>query len=148
MVWPFSRKKPPSVFPKLAFKNGAAFLEYQCVYGFTEIKPKQGVVGLVLDSREFGTEEAVKVEEDGRQVVTLKVASKDGGFIVSAQTPSGKGDGLKPDDVVIWVPLQHEGDLVPAGMDLRFGWIGFIVARVKPEIDMSSPNFNILSRYD
>ncbi len=158
MVWPFSKNKPPSGFPqKLPFKSGAGFLRYQCKYGFTEITPKQGVVALVLDSREFGTKEAVKVEPDGRQMVVLKVASSDGGFIVSAQTLSGKGDRLKPDDVVIWVPLQHIGDVVPelmamtfAGraMDRRVGWVGFIVAKVAPEIDLANPNFKILSRYD
>ena len=133
---------------KLPFNSGAAFLEYQCEYGFTEIKPKQGVVALVLDARQFGTKEAVKVEADGRQMVTLKVASSDGGFIVPAQTPSGRGDRLKPDDVVIWVPLQHIGDAVPPEMDRRVGWVGFIVAKIAPEIDLGNPNFKILSRYD
>jgi hypothetical protein len=149
VVWPFSKNKPPAGLPqKLPFKSGSAFLEYQCEYGFTEIRVKQGIVALVIDSREYGTKEAIKLEADGRQIVTLKVASSDGGFIVSAQTPTGKGDRLKPDDVVIWVPLQHVGDIIPDGIDKRFGWVGFVVAKVAPEIDMSNPNFNILSRYD
>ena len=79
LVWPFSKKKSAAVLPqKLHFKSGAAFLEYQCAYGFTEIKPKQGIVALVIDSRNFGTGKAVRVEPDGRQIVTLKVASGDG----------------------------------------------------------------------
>ena len=143
-----NNKTPSGLSQELPFKSGAAFLEYQCEYGFTEIKPKQGVVALVLDARQFGTKEAVKVDADGRQTVTLKVASIDGGFIVPAQTPSGKGDRLKPDDVVIWVPLQHIGDALPPEIDRRFGWVGFIVAKVAPEVDLGNPDFQILSRYD
>lgn len=150
MVWPFSKKTqiPAGLPQKLPFKDGQGFLEYQCEYGFTEIRPKQGVVALVLDSqKEFGTKEAVTVMSDGVQQTTLKVASSDGGFIVASQTATGKGDRLKPGDVVIWVPLQHLGDKVPEGMDNRFGWVGFIVAKVKPEIDLSNPEFDIISRY-
>ena len=65
-----------------------------------------------------------------------------------AQTATGKGDRLKPDDVVIWVPIQHVGDTIPEGMDRRFGWVGLIVAKVAPEIDTARPNFNILCRFD
>ena len=149
MVWPFSKSKKLSGLPqKLLFKSGADFLEYQCEFGHTKIVPKQGIVALVLDSqKEFGTAEAVKADANGVQTATLKVASDDGGFIVSAQTPSDKGDRLKPGDVVIWVPLQHIGDAVPEGIDRRFGWVGFIVAKVAPEIDMTKPDFNILCRY-
>ena len=149
VVWPFSKSKKPSGLPqKLPFKSGADFLEYQCKFGHTKIVPKQGIVALVLDSqKEFGTAEAVTVDANGVQTATLKVASDDGGFIVSSQTPSGKGDRLKPGDVVIWVPLQHTGDAVPEGVDRRFGWVGFIVAKVAPEIDMAKPDFDILCRY-
>lgn len=150
MVWPFSKKPqmPQGLPQKLPFKSGAAFLEYQCKYGHTDIRPKQGIVALVLDSKkEFGTSEAIKVEPDGRQTATLLVASEDGGFMVSAQTPTGKGDRLQPDDVVIWVPVQHVPDLTPAGLDKRFGWVGFIVAKVKPEIDMMNPDFDVVCGY-
>lgn len=149
MVWPFSKKTQSHGMPeKLPFKSGAAFLEYQCKFGHTDIVPKQGIVALVLDSsKEFGTQNAVKVEPDGRQMAALKVASDDGGFIVMAQTPSGAGDPLVPDDVVIWVPISHAKEIVPDGMDDRFGWTGFIVAKVKPEIDMANPNFEIVSSY-
>lgn len=149
MVWPFTKQKAPTGFPqKLPFKSGEAFLEYQCKFGHTKIVPKRGIVALVLDSqKEFGTAQPVKVDPNGVQTATLKVASEDGGFIVSAQTPSGKGDRLRPGDVVIWVPLQHIGDALPEGIDRRFCWVGFIVAKVAPEIDMSKPDFDILCRY-
>lgn len=149
VVWPFSKKKPPPAFPqKLLFKSGSAFLEYQCEYGFTEIKVKQGIVALVLDGKNYGESEGISVGQDGRQFPMLKVASKDGGFIVPSQTPTGKGDRLKPDDVVIWVPVKHLFDDMPGSMDKRIGWAGYAVAKVAPEIDMANPNFNILSRYD
>lgn len=149
MVWPFSKKAQRRGMPqKLPFKSGAAFLEYQCKFGQTEIRPKQGIVALVLDSsKEFGAKEAVKVEPDGQQMAALKVASEDGGFIVMAQTPTGDGDRLKPDDVVIWVPVSHSKEIVPDGIDERFGWSGFIAAKVKPEIDMMNPNLEIICKY-
>lgn len=149
MVWPFSNSKNPLGLPqKQPFKSGADFLEYQCKFGRTKTVPKQGIVALVLDSqKEFGTAEAVKVDTNGVQTATLKVASDDGGFIVSAQTPGGNGDRLKPGEVVIWVPLHHIGDAVPEEIDRRFGWLGFIVAKVAPETDMAKPDFHILCRY-
>ena len=146
-MWPFSkgnRAKANSV--NLPFKGGKDFLEYQCEFGHTEIIPKRGIVALVLDARDFGTDKAIKIEPDGRQIVMLKVASDDGGFLVSAQTPSGKGDRLRPDDVVIWVPVQHIGS-VPSGLDPRFGWVGFVVAKIKPEIDLGKSDFEITCRY-
>ena len=149
MIWPFSPKKTSDLPKKLHFKSGEAFLEYQCEYGHTEIKPKQGIVALVIDSaKEFRTQEAVKVEPDGTQVVTLKVASDDGGFLVIARTASGRGDRLRPDDCVIWVPMMHSKEVVPDGTDERFGWTGFVVAKIEPTIDTSNPNFEITSRYD
>jgi len=149
MVWPFSKKNPSGLPQKLPFKSGEAFLEYQCKFGHTDIQPKQGIVALIMDSSvEFGTEKPVKIEPDGTQVVALKVASDDGGFLVIARTASGRGDQLKPDDVVIWVPMLHSKEVVPDGVDERFGWAGFVVAKVKPEIDMTNPNFEIISRYD
>lgn len=149
-MWPFKKKTEFSELPKkLLFKSGSAFLEYQCKYGYLDIVANQGIVALVMDSsKEFGTESPVKVESNGVQRATLKVASEDGGFIVIAQTPSGKGDLLKPDDVVIWVPMLHSKEVVPDDHDQRFGWAGFIVAKVKPEIDTCDSNFEILSRYD
>lgn len=37
---------------------------------------------------------------------------------------------------------------IPDGTDERFGCAGFVMAKVKPEIDMANPNFDIISRYD
>lgn len=150
-MWPFLKKNTPSVPGILPFKSGAAFLESQCTFGHTDIQPNQGVVALVLDARrEFGTPAAVKVEADGRQMAMLKVASTDGGFVVPAYTATGKGDRLKPDDVVIWVPLEYNGDMAEkvADVDPRFGWIGIIVATVAPELDTNNLELKLLSRFD
>lgn len=129
--------------------GGAEFLRYQCKYGHTRIQPKQGVVALVLDAaKEFGVAAAVKIEPDGRQMAALRVASDDGGFLVMATTPTAKGDRLHPGDTVIWVPLEHTPSAVPPGTDPRFGWVGFIVAKVKPEVDLAKRDFDVTCFYD
>lgn len=152
MIWPFSKKRPAenakaSMPEKLIFKNGAAFFEYQCKYGHNEIRPNHGIIALVLDAtEELGTDVAVKIQSDGRQRAILKVASDDGGFILGAGTPSDTGDRLKPDDVVIWVPLEHSQYFYDE-MDVRTGWIGVIVAKVAPEIDTATGGCDIICRY-
>ncbi|MBT3556300.1 MAG: hypothetical protein HOC63_12330 [Rhodospirillales bacterium] len=59
-------------------------------------------------------------------------------------------DRLKADDVVIWVPVEHANDAVGnvEGIDPRFGWVGFIVAKIAPEIDMTTSELKIISHYD
>lgn len=151
MVWPFSKKNKEQL-PKLVFKEGEAFLNHQCKYGHTELSPGQGVVAYVVDAvKAFGAPVAVKRQPDGRQSAMLKVASEDGGFHVISYTATNRGDDLKAGDYVIWVPVSYEMPMVDAveGIDPRFGWVGFIVAKVKAEIDMGGASeFNILSRYD
>lgn len=150
VVWPFSKKKKEQS-PVLVFKSGEAFLEFQCKYGHTEIIPGQGVVAYVIDAaKEFGVQNAVRRQPNGTQLAMLKVASEDGGFLVASTTATGMGDDLKAGDYVIWVPAQYNSPMVNAvnEVDPRFGWIGFIVAKIKPEIDPSAGNFTILSRYD
>ncbi len=133
---------------KLVYKSGQAFLKYQCKFGHTKIEPNQEIIALVVDSaKEFGVAESVQIEADGRQMAMLKVASVDGGFFVPAYTPTGNGDRLKPDDVVIWVPHEYVKPTVDQ-LDPRIGWVGFIVAKVKPEIDLAKDSFDIVCRYD
>ena len=149
MVWPLSKKKPSPDMPrKIHFKDGASFFEYWCKFGDTVIVPMQGIVALVYDlSKELGLDHAVKIEPNGQQLATLKVASDDGGFLVLAPTRSGEGDYLKPDDVVIWVPVDYNKELIPDGADARFGWTGLIIAKVKPVIDLTNSKFEITSKY-
>lgn len=150
MVWPFSKGKTSEPPNKLVFKSGADFVDYQCKFGHVDIKPKEGIVAVVLDAvAEFGVSRPVKVEEDGRQLTMLRVASEDGGFVVPAYTATGKGDRLEPGDVVIWVPVEYNKSEVERaeGVDPRFGWVGFIVAKIEPELDMNKPDFNIVCYY-
>lgn len=148
MVWPFKRTKAAGLPNKLPFKDGAAFLEFQCEFGNTKIEPEKGIVALVLDAtKEFGAEQTVSVKPSGVQTLALKVASKDGGFLVIGETAGAQGDRLCPDDVVVWVPMFHSPELVIDGTDERFGWVGVVIAKIAPEIDISDPNFKILSHY-
>ena len=48
---------PPAT---LSFKSGSAFFEYQCEYGFSEIKIKTAIIALVIDAqKELGTPTAI-----------------------------------------------------------------------------------------
>ena len=149
MFW--KRKKKSQNLPIIKYKSGEAFFEMQCKFGHTEIIPQQGIVALVLDSRsEFGAQDQIRVDEDGTQTASLKVASDDGGFVVISKTAGPRGDKLIPGDVVVWVPITHAMPDVPEAADLdeRFGWVGFIIAKVIPEMDPSSDQLSIACRYD
>jgi hypothetical protein len=148
MVWPFNKKS--KTIPVFEF-SGDAFFEAQCKFGDTRIEIGKGIVALVLDAaKKYGVSVAVKVEADGRQLATLKVASDQGGFVVPAMTPSGSGDRLKPGDVVMWVPLAYNKELAEKAGDKDFGWVGLIRAKVAREMNFNSgaPTFKILCRYD
>jgi hypothetical protein len=133
--------------PNLKFESGQDFFDYQCKFGQTDIVPSRGVVAIVLDAtKEFETQASVKMKENGIQVVALKVAASDGGFRVTSET-AGLGRPLHPDDVVLWVPLEHSPDLARAFGDNRSGWIGLTVACVAPELDMQKSGFTILERF-
>ncbi|CAN7258667.1 hypothetical protein LJR098_001064 [Rhizobium sp. LjRoot98] len=149
MIWPFGKKKEAGV--KLVYKP-EGFLEYQCKYGHTDIQPRKvGIVALVLDAqKEFGTSKPVTVKPDGTQQAVLRVASDDGGFIVNSQTAKPGGQPLVPGDIVVWLPWEYvEHPLMQQrDIDKRFGWVGFIMAKVKPEVDPSNPNLAIICKYD
>lgn len=152
-MWPFSKKrKSPTGFPgEVPYKSPETFFEMQCKYGHTDIVPEQGVVAMVLDSsKEFGTPDAVKIESDGRQKVTLKVASDDGGFITISETPKAGGDRLKPGDIVVWLPMAHSkeiADQLGREIDKRFAWVGFVIAKIAP-VMTSNNELKVICRYD
>ena len=144
MVWPFSKKTPES-----ESKLEKIFFEMICKFGVTDIVPGRGIISMVLDNRNvLGTDSPIEVMADGVQEASLLVASEDGGFIVVSKTPTGKGDRLKPDDIVIWVPHERAsvGDDHP--LDSRSAWLGLIMAKVNPRIDPNNPNeFDIACKY-
>ncbi len=133
----------------LAFNDGQSFFDYQCHYGDTDIQPKKGVVAIVLDARkEFGVSEAVKIKPDGTQLASIRVAAPDGGFKTMAETPTaGSGMKLSPGDVVIWVPVERNTKNPMAVLDDRAEWYGFIVAIVKPELNISNGRFEVIEQY-
>ncbi|WP_374372968.1 hypothetical protein [Tabrizicola sp.] len=139
-MWPFSKKKTPRLPSILPFKSGEAFFEYQCEFGVTDIVPKQGLVGLVkIISKEAGT---------GIQNATLQIVSRDGGFEVHSQTASANGEDLIVGDLVIWVPIQRDALLAAVYKnDERSSWMGLIVAKVAPELDLNSSQFKLVCRY-
>src|SRR3974377_1283581 len=132
---PLGWSKPQSANPTFEFTDNKvgrdAFFKHQCKYGDTRIEPGKGVVAMVLDaSREFpGIPVAVMVEADGSQQAVLKVISDDGGFIVVAKTPPGKGEPLKLGDFVEWMPREFIYSEV-MGPDRRIGWVGLIRAKL------------------
>lgn len=146
-MWPFNRK-PKSALPALVFKTGETFIDYHCKYMVTRIEVGLPLAALVLDATEvFGTSVPVKVDGTGVQTATLRVASDDGGFMVIARTAAAGGDALKPGDVVAWVPGQHLPQVAKASGDERSGWVGLIVAKIAPEIDLSANEMIVLCRY-
>ena len=148
VIWSF--RKPQSDASKiLYYKDGQAFFESQCEFGNTDVIPNTAMIGLVVDARGFGLDVPVKVEPTGIQHAVIRVVSRDGGFIVISTTPSsGRGEKLKPGDVVLWVPSVYSEEEGLALGDKRSGWIGLIRAKVKPEIRTDNPNFIIACRYD
>ena len=146
-MWPFKSSRSSSPLPKLIFKSPEAFFEYQCKYGCTDIRENQGIVALVDTGAAESITEANRSKEGEKQTVSLRVAASDGGFQVLAQ-PFSDGPLLRTGDCVIWVPLQYVEAMSVLTGDPRSGWMGFIVAKIAPEIDPSKDSFEILHRYD
>lgn len=148
MIWPFKKEEKEPV-RTIYFRSGPAFHEYQCKYGHTEIAINAGIPALVLNAQEaFGIPAPVIINPDGTQLAALRVASKDGGFLVFASAPAGSGERLEPGDVVIWVPFEYLTEVGSQATDPRTGWSGLIRAKVSPEISLENPNFVISCRYD
>lgn len=147
-MWPFKRKQQSGLPDRLIYKSGEAFFEMQCKYGHTTLGENTGIVGIVLDAkREFGVETAVKVQPNGTQLATLRIAGEEGGFVTFAETGSAGGDVLKPGDLVVWVPGIYNQQLAQKMGDDRAGWIGLIRAKIAPESNTADNSLVILSRY-
>lgn len=131
------------------FKNGEEFLADQCKTGKVDIDPQNGIVALVCNPpKESGFKGIVSMLADGRQLATLKVASRDGGFYVQAATATSKGPKLKEGDLVIWSPLvlvENAQDKFP---DKRSGWSGTIHGIIKPELDYTKLTYSIIHQFN
>ncbi len=116
------------------FKTTQDAFEHACNELNPQIEPEQPMVALVLDSaEEFGADEAITIEDSGNARLTLKVASKDGGFVVLSRTIKPPKESIAPGDLVCWVPLKHDPQLAAQASDDRFGWIGLVFATLEPQ---------------
>jgi hypothetical protein len=136
----FKRKKPAapscdgSNIPPLFFKDGPAAIEYACKFMECSLHEGRSLPAVVLDSRElFGTPTAVKTQNDGNQIAMLRVASDDGGFLVTATTAGPLGPKLQPGQLVAWKAMNHMPDIAKTMKDKRFGCVGLIIGTLKPE---------------
>ena len=148
-MWPFSRKKSSKpTLPKFIYTSGEAFFEMQCKFGYTEITEQKGIVGIVLDAKlVYGTEVSVKIQPNGCQVATIKLASSDGGFVTFAETASSGGDRLEPGDLIVWLPMIRSQKFADALGDDRRGWIGLIIAKIAAESDPNTNELSVICRY-
>jgi hypothetical protein len=151
VLWPFSKKSDP---PTFVFEDTDAgresFFRLQCKYGDTKIEIGKGMTAIVLNPRDDFPEIKVpiKVEPDGKQLALIKVVSEDGGFIVTASTPSGNGDRLAPGDVVEWVPFAYHNVESLGAADKRMGWVGLIRAKINWRTVGTLGPFEVICRYD
>jgi len=136
---------PRGLSPRLAFEDGLTAFEQACA---GNCMLQQGIMlpALVLDARElFGAATAVEIQGNGRQMASVRVASADGGFIVSASTSGSRGPRLQPGHFVAWQAERYDPQVAkeaPATQkrfglfglkDKRFGWVGLIAGTLKPE---------------
>jgi hypothetical protein len=115
----------------LYFKNGDTAFEMACKYGEHELGVGKTLIAIVIDARkEAGCNFAVKTLANGCQMAMLRVSSPDGGFVVLSETPSAEGPKLEVGDLVSWHIVGHSED--------ASGWVGLIVAKIKPEYSIPS----------
>lgn len=86
------------------------------------------------------------MRKNGAQMLTLKIAAQDGGFFTASRTIKAGKDILTAGDLVLWAPVRYQE--IAKLPDPRMGWIGVVVAKIAPEIDLETDNFTILCRYD
>jgi hypothetical protein len=136
---------PRTPFPRLAFEDSLTAFEQACE-GECLLHEGAMLPALVLDVREsFGTVTAGGIQGNGRQMASIRVASADGGFIVSAATSGSRGPKLQPGHFVAWQAQRYDPQVAkkaPAthkrfgwfGLkDKRMGWVGLIAGTLKPE---------------
>lgn len=112
-------------FLRLTFNNSLSAFEQACN---GECPLHEGIIlpALVLNARElFSAATAVKTQDSGRQTVFVRVASPDGGFIVSASTSGTRGPTLQPGHFVAWQAERYDSQVAKdAPRQKRFGWVG------------------------
>ncbi len=81
----------------------------------------------------------------------MLVCGPPSGFFLIAETPNPGGVEIQHGDLLIWKafsppPLIGKGPIGSLTGDKRSSWVGFIVAKIAPEIDESG-KFTMTSRY-
>ncbi|MHA7847241.1 hypothetical protein [Serratia sp. D1N4] len=117
-------------FNDLYFKDNVSAFEYACKYSVTDIRPKQGLIAIVEDEPDK--------DGNGDYYCTVKVSSDDGGFIVPSAIATKEDKVVIKGSLVIWVPYEHSEIIASTLGDDRKGWVGFIVATVKPTLKNDS----------
>jgi hypothetical protein len=123
------------VGPRFAFEDSLTAFEQACA---GDCMLHEGIMlpALVLDAEIHG---------DGRQMASVRVASADGGFIVSASTSGPRGPRLLPGHFVAWLAQRYDPQLARKAppkrkrfglfglKDKRIAWVGLIAGTLKPE---------------
>jgi hypothetical protein len=131
----FSSASAPSQVQPLCFKDGAAAFEFACTSLQCDLAAKAMLPALVLNAVDaLGAETPVVVMPNGTQMLALRVASKDGGFLVLAGSLSAGSPSLQPGDLVAWHAGQPiERETAELARDPRSQWVGIVVAKLKSE---------------
>jgi hypothetical protein len=99
----------------------------------------------------MGIENHVSKTSDGRYRVSLLVCGPPSGFFLIAETTKPGGEPISHGDLLIWNPFKEPPFLGKGLMgrltgDKRSSWVGFIVAKIAPEITETG-GFTVLTRY-
>ena len=144
-MWPFSngKKGDKSNYSESELSAlGLAFWEMQCNFGHTAIIPRKTAIAalVVMSTRDRKT---------GIQEAKLRVASADGGFQVIARTPTKSGEDLRPNDIVMWLPMTQVSlmEMLSDSNDERSSWMGLIMAKIDPKESLGGVNFKVICEY-
>lgn len=119
----------------LSFRDAQAALQFACESLQCDLAAGEILPALVPDATiALGADSPVVRLETGTQMVALRVASKDGGFLVLAGTLSSSGPSLASGDLVAW----QAGKTMPRETaqltkDARSRWVGIVLAKLRPE---------------
>lgn len=112
----------------LHFKSGEAAFEMICKYMENPLEEGSCLPALVLEA----SEKAIKIVPEGHPFAMIRVASSDGGFVVPAPSMTANGPSLSIGQLVLWRALEFNADIAQGQEDQRFGWVGVIIATLKP----------------
>lgn len=124
---------------QLPFKSNADCWEY-CNRWFSAAPKKGEARPAIVPTRGFmNIENHVSRLDDGRYRVSLLVCGSPSGFFLIAETPKATVGQIEHGDLLLWQafkspPFFGKGRLGRATGDKRSDWVGFIVAKIAPEI--------------